>query len=246
MDEIIKEEASFFSVKAILKELKRHLIKILAVVATFAVMGGVYGLFFADLSFKSEATLIAYDDDVYADENEEIDVIQRAAATVAGMLKEASVVNVYREVVKTLESKGIVVTVESLREEITIKTNSMFIILTYETANSDAQVILDTILSECLKTVNAKGTDGQYVMPVVGGRIKIFSSATAVKGDLKGNLITNVILFAMVGAVLSIGLVLVLALLRQTFLDKESAEEELGIEILTVVEDLPQDSKGGR
>ena len=246
MDEIIKEEASFFSVKAILKELKRHLIKILAVVATFAVMGGVYGLFFADLSFKSEATLIAYDDDVYADENEEIDVIQRAASTVAGMLKEASVVNVYREVVKTLESKGIVVTVESLREEITIKTNSMFIILTYETANSDAQVILDTILSECLKTVNAKGTDGQYVMPVVGGRIKIFSSATAVKGDLKGNLITNVILFAMVGAVLSIGLVLVLALLRQTFLDKESAEEELGIEILTVVEDLPQDSKGGR
>ena len=122
----------------------------------------------------------------------------------------------------------------------------MFVVLTYETANSDAQIILDTVLSECLKVINAKGTDGQYVMPVVGGRIKIFASATAVKGDLMGNLITNVILFAMVGAVLSVGLVLVLALLRQTFLDKESAEEELGIEILTVVEDLPRDRKGGR
>ena len=246
MDEIIKEEANFFSVKAIIKELKRHLIKIMAVVVAFAVLGGVYGLFFADLSFKSEASLVAYDDGVYADENEEIDVIQRAASTVAGMLREATVVNVYDEAVKTLETKGIEVTVESLREEITVKTNSMFVVLIYETANSDAQIILDTVLSECLKVINAKGTDGQYVMPVVGGRIKIFASATAVKGDLKGSLITNVILFAMVGAILSVGLVLVLALLRQTFLDKESAEEELGIEILTVVEDLPRDRKGGR
>ena len=119
MDEIIKEEASFFSVKAIIKELKRHFIKIMAVVVAFAVLGGVYGLFFADLSFTSEASLVAYDDGVYADENEEIDVIQRAASTVAGMLREATVVNVYDEAVKTLETKGIEVTVESLREEIT-------------------------------------------------------------------------------------------------------------------------------
>lgn len=245
MDEIIKEEASFFSVKAILKELKRHLIKILAVIVLFAVLGGVYGLFFADLSFKSEASLIAYEDEVYADENEEIDVIQRSASTVAGMIKEATAVPIYKKVVEILEEKGIEVTVEGLRKEITVKTNSNFVVLTYETANSEAQVILNTVLEECLKVVNAK-ENGQYVMPIVGGRIKIWSSATEVKGDLKGNLITNVILFAMVGAVLSIGLVLVLALLRQTFLDKESAEEELGIEILTVVEDLPKDRKGGR
>ena len=83
-------------------------------------------------------------------------------------------------------------------------------------------------------------------MPMFGGKIKIFTTATEVKGEIKDLIISNTVLFAVIGAVLSIAVVVLLALLRQTFLDKESVEEELGIEILSVVEELSQDKMGGR
>ena len=247
MDEYIKEETSFFSLKAILKELKRHLIKIIAVIVAFAVIGGVYGMFFADLTYKTEASLIAIDDDVYLDENEEIDVIQRTASSAKAMITSASGNKVLEDAVKVLEDKGIKgLTVKGLKKELVVSISSMFILFTYETSNPDAQVILDTVISEFLKVLNEKNENGKYVMPMFGGKIKIFTTATEVKGEIKDLIISNTVLFAVIGAVLSIAVVVLLALLRQTFLDKESVEEELGIEILSVVEELSQDKKGGR
>lgn len=247
MDEYIKEEASFFSLKAILKELKRHLIKIIAVIVAFAVIGGVYGIFFADFTYKTEASLIAFDDDVYLDENEEIDVIQRTASSARAMITTESGNKVLANAIKVLEEKGIEgLTVKDLKEQLVVNVNSMFILFTYETSNAKAQVILDTVVSEFLKVLNEKDENGQYVMPMFGGKIKIFTTATEVKGDVKDLIIPNVVLFAVIGAVLSIAVVVLLALLRQTFLDKKTVEEELDIEILSVIEELSQDKKGGR
>lgn len=248
MDEIIKEETSFFNLKAIFKGLKRHLVKILAVVVTFAVLGGVYGLFFADLSYVSEASVIAFDDEVYADENEEIDVIQRTASSAKAMINEASGVKIFKNAIDKLKEKGIDdITVEGLRKEFTVTTNSMFILFKYQTSNKEAQLILDTVIEEFLNTLNAKDeTTGKYVMTMFGGKLKVFTSATPVKeGDLTDNLISNAIIFAMIGGVLAVAVVILLALLRNTVLDKETVENELGIEVLAVVEEL-KEKKGGR
>ncbi|MBQ7373165.1 MAG: hypothetical protein IJW64_01200 [Clostridia bacterium] len=247
MDEIIREEeTSFFSAKAIIKELKRHLLKIFAVIVAFAILGGAYGLFFADVTYKTEASVIAFDDDVYADETEEITVIQSIASSARAMIMSTSGNLVFEKAVETLEEKGIKgLTIEAIKECLTVTNTSMFVNFTYETSSVNAQVILDTIVSEFLSVLNEKHDNGKYVMTMFGGKLKTFTSASEIKEDKFGSAISSAILFGAVGAVLSVGLVVVLALLRQTFLDKESVEKELGIEVLAVVEELKEE-KGGR
>ena len=249
MNEEYREEgASQFSLQSFFYEIKKRLLLIIAVTLLCTAVGGVVGAFFVKPQYKSTATLIV------TGEGMSLSEAQSLATAMKSFLDPENDI-IYKNTYGELETKSLdeSVSITELKYSLAVKVNSMMINLEYESTNVEADTILNTIIVEFRKFIDQTDAnepikkvevDGEmiekpnYIYDTFGGKLQVLSYASDPTNDSKLLVFKYMALFFIIGAIGTVLAVLLKVMLNDTYSDKETLQNDIGIDVLVMIEDV--------
>jgi capsular polysaccharide biosynthesis protein len=145
------------------------------------------------------------------------------------------------------------VSVKELKESLSVTVDSMMINLEYESTNVEADTILNTIIVEFRKFIDQTDAnepikkvevDGEmiekpnYIYDTFGGKLQVLSYASDPTNDSKLLVFKYMALFFIIGAIGTVLAVLLKVMLNDTYSDKETLQNDIGIDVLVMIEDV--------
>lgn len=246
MEEVVcNEKESQLTIGALLDAAKRRIGLILAITLFLTVVGGIVGKFFVKTKYTSSGEAIvmmtvsdddankissttAYQNSVYLAETVNTSflksdlILKKASET----LKKDHNIDIKPEKLKS----GLTSTVDSNRGiAISVKFSS-----NYEAAD----VILGTILDTLVEELNTKREDGSYEWELFGNSVRITSSPSRVTNDSLTKVIKFLVIFFVIGLVVSAIAIVIGVLLDDTYKTKEQFEKDTGIDVLATLENI--------
>ena len=99
-------------------------------------------------------------------------------------------------------------------------------------------MILGTILDTLVEELNTKREDGSYEWELFGNSVRITSSPSRVTNDSLTKVIKFLVIFFVIGLVVSAIAIVIGVLLDDTYKTKEQFEKDTGIDVLATLENI--------
>ncbi len=249
-----KEQSSAgeLSLQSIVEACKRHIVFIVAITLLVTVLGAIVGRFFIKTKYTSSANLIV-DFETTSSAYQDYSFAVVLTNTISDFMKSGVVIS---DACEKLEEKGISVSGSQMASSLTITTSdkSVMVKLSYSSTSEYAQEILMQLIDSSISIADSYKLDEEgnvvtengkpvYMYSNLSNKIKVMTYPGKASNDKRSKTIKYTLIFFVIGLVLSVGAVVLRMLFNDTYRSKEEVEEELGIDVLALLEDITEDKE---
>ena len=226
--EIREDGVSQFTIRAVVREIKKRLLFVVAITLLLTAIGGVLGKFFIKTTYVSKASLMVS----AGDDSGGVSQAKELATTVKAFLDSTSN-SIYNEIEKSYTS--VPITAKEIEKSLKITVNAVMIDFTFTTKNKDAQKILQLIVQKMIDSVN-ETKNGEYMYAEFANKLKETTSASPAETDEGIKVFKYMAIFFMLGLFCNLLFIFLKVLLNDTYSDKDLFESDLGIDVLAMIE----------
>lgn len=244
------------SINDILFLVKRNIILILVITVCFTIVGAIYGYTVKAPTYSATATAVVMldrsDSSTQGPNTSDFVYATYYTSTFSTFIQSNPVIN--KAVDKLDKDEGIKISRGVLAGSIRVSTqeDSLIITVTSTVADKDpksgkekaikiANAVLDTAKLEA-DLVN----NGEPVYAVFYNNLIIMEHANDFTVSQSSSGLTLTIVFMLLGAALSFGIILIKYLLDDTYTSQESFEKTYGINVLSVIPEILEANEGGK
>ena len=253
----LREEGTQLTLISILFEVKRNILLLIIVTLALALAGGIYGRFFVATKYSSKASLIVIPPETenvetHTTNTSDFSYAVYIAGTVGEIIKSevvcGKVAKAYNEGIEAYNAddshseKMNKISAGLVKSGLTVTTQEKnFVVnITFTSTDPHAKEILSQVLTTTLEYI-----DSDYSgMVWYSSRFTILDTAGAPSPDSSSRTIKYLLIFALVGVALSLGIIVLKMILTDTYNKKEDLENDIPVEVLALINDLT-DSKEG-
>lgn len=212
--------------KQVLQTMWAKKIAIIIIVAISMVVGAIYSKKMVQPEYKAKTSLVLVKNDQQAENSitqTDITLNQKLVATYSQLVKSNKVI---REVIK---NTGTTIKENALRKAITVEAVKSTQLIEITVVSKEAEEA--ALLTNEIATVFIKQVKEIYHME----NINVVDTAKVPEEPYNINIIKDVLIFAIIGIVISMNYVVVANLFDSTIKNKEIVEQKLGINVLSCI-----------
>ena len=238
-----RENENQLSLQTLFVEAKNSWLLIIIVTLLFALVGGIYAQFFVDVTYTSKASFVV---NVMPDET--------AGNTTTAYSYAVNLTNTLGPYIKTTNvcKKALDIYNDSHEEKLSsyneiqkaisysVTDKSFIISLTCATANPDADGILQAAMEAAID-VAQEYQEGQTFL---ANKLLIYEQPSKPSDNEISKLYKYILIFFVLGLVVSGVIVLLKVILNDTYKSKESLESDIPVEVLALIDDLAEAKEG--
>ena len=251
----LREEGTQLSLVSILFEIKRNILLLVIVTLVFALAGGIYGRYFVTTKYSSKASLIVIPPETASSttnkttaNTSEFSYAVYIAATIGEIIKSSTVcgkvAEAYNAGIETYNADEThTVKMQSIKSGLvqsglTVSTEDKnFVVnITFNSTDPHAKEILNQVIETTLAYINSDDSG----MVWYSERFKTLDTAGSSTPDSSSRTIKYLLIFAFVGIVVSLGIIILKMLLNDTYNKKEDLENDIPVEVLALINDLTE------
>ncbi|MBO5478082.1 MAG: hypothetical protein J6A15_10100 [Clostridia bacterium] len=227
----------------LLYALKKRIKYIVIAVVVFAIIGLVYSKFLVTPMYKSSTTFVLSKS---TENNVQVENASSEAITQNDITLNSKLVSTYSEIIKSktiakevINSLGLDMTVEEFKSNVTVtsKDDTELIEITVSNENGKIAADIANSLAEVFreKVYEVYKIDNLSIIDIAEEAIEPYNIGT----------VKNIVLFAMVGLVLSCGVIFLIVYFDDTIKDEKDIEALLNIPVIASIPKLEDNDEGG-
>lgn len=227
----------------LLYALKKRIKYVVIAVVVCAVLGLVYSKFLVTPMYKSSTTFVLSKS---TENNVQTESVSNEAITQNDITLNSKLVATYSEIIKSktiakevITSLGLDMTIEEFKSNVTVTAKDDTELIEITVANADGKVAAD--IANSLAEVFREKINEVYKID----NLSIIDVAEEATEPYNIGTVKNIILFALVGCVLSCGVIFLFVYFDDTIKDEKDIEALLNIPVIASIPRLEDDDEGG-
>ncbi len=234
--------------------IRRNIIMILIVTLCFSIIGFIYGYKIKDPTYSATATAVVMldrgDNTTTGPNTSDFVYASYYTSTFCTFIQSNPVIN---DAVALLEEEGLQISRGLLANSIKVaaQTDSLIITVTASVSDSDAEkgkknaMQMANAMLLAAKTEADAIENGKPVYSVFCNNLIIMEEANEYTVSISSSGLILTIVFMLLGAALSFGIILIKFLLDDTYTTQESFERAYGVNVLSVIPEILSANDGG-
>ena len=242
-NEVLNETETGISISDLLLLVKKNIVMILLITFIFTLAGAVYGFKYKEITYTANGSAIILVGNTAGNNTNDYQNVLIAQYMLTTFKDYMSSGVVITDVLNSDSCKGYELDIPSVSNSLTISiksTNSLVLSVSYKSTNKEQAI---KVLNQILDSTYHLSNDGDLKL-TLGDKFTILERASDFNTSAsRGAALVICIAFA-IGAMLSLGIVLVKYLLDDTYRSKEDFERQLNVSLIA---NLPmiREEKGG-